>query len=60
MTTAEAASILGVTPTRIRAMIAAGRLKAKRVGRDWLITRAELGIDEGCDSFSHLWDIASN
>ncbi len=42
MTTREAAELLGVSTQRIRAMIAAGRLKAKRVGRDWLITRAEL------------------
>jgi excisionase family DNA binding protein len=36
-TTTTAAVELGVTPGRVRAMIAAGRLKAIRAGRDWLI-----------------------
>jgi excisionase family DNA binding protein len=36
-TTTTAAAELGVTPGRVRAMIAAGRLKAIRAGRDWLI-----------------------
>jgi excisionase family DNA binding protein len=36
-TTTTAAAELGVTPGRVRAMIAAGRLKANRAGRDWLI-----------------------
>jgi excisionase family DNA binding protein len=36
-TTSSAARELGVTPGRVRAMIAAGRLQATLVGRDWLI-----------------------
>jgi excisionase family DNA binding protein len=36
-TTTTAAAELGVTPGRVCAMIAAGRLQATRVGRDWLI-----------------------
>jgi excisionase family DNA binding protein len=41
-TTASAAAALGVTPGRIRAMIRAGRLRARRHGRDWSITAAAL------------------
>ena len=37
LTTATAAIELGVTPGRVRAMIAAGRLQATLAGRDWLI-----------------------
>ena len=36
-TTGSAARELGVTPGRVRAMIAAGRLQATLAGRDWLI-----------------------
>jgi excisionase family DNA binding protein len=36
-TTATAATELGVTACRVRALIAAGRLRASRAGRDWLI-----------------------
>lgn len=36
-TTTTASVFLGVTPGRVRAMIAAGRLRATRAGRDWLI-----------------------
>ncbi len=38
MTTAEAADALGITPRRVRALIASGRLKARRYGRDWSIS----------------------
>jgi excisionase family DNA binding protein len=37
LTTLEAAAALGVTPQRVRVLIATGRLKAQKVGRDWLI-----------------------
>jgi len=37
LTTGSAARELGVTPGRVRAMIAAGRLQATLAGRDWLI-----------------------
>jgi excisionase family DNA binding protein len=42
LTTTRAAAELGVTPGRIRAMIAAGRLKATRAGRDWLLVPKSL------------------
>ena len=38
-TTTTAAVELGVTPGRVCAMIAAGRVDATRLGRDWLIHR---------------------
>jgi excisionase family DNA binding protein len=41
-TTSTAAVELGVTPCRVRAMIAAGRLQATRAGRDWLVTPKSL------------------
>jgi excisionase family DNA binding protein len=41
-TTTTAAVELGVTPGRVRAMIAAGRLQATLAGRDWLIERQSL------------------
>lgn len=34
---AQAAELLGVGPARIRQMAAAGRIPARKVGRDWLI-----------------------
>ncbi|NLG20874.1 MAG: excisionase family DNA-binding protein [Actinomycetales bacterium] len=37
VTTREAASVLGVTQGRVRALIAAGTLRARRVGTQWLI-----------------------
>jgi excisionase family DNA binding protein len=40
--TAEAARRLNVTQSRVRAMIDAGRLKAMRVGREWLIDPKDL------------------
>lgn len=42
LSTDEAAKELGVTRRRVQAMIAAGQIKAKRVGRDWVMTRAAL------------------
>lgn len=40
--TRQVSDILGVTPQRVRAMILAGRLKATKVGRDWLIDPPDL------------------
>jgi excisionase family DNA binding protein len=37
LTTKQAAAALGVSLRRVQALINAGRLKAERVGRDWLI-----------------------
>ena len=42
LTTSQAAAALGVSPRRVQAMIRAGRLKAIRFGRDWLIRPADL------------------
>ncbi len=42
VTTVQAARILGVTRRRVDALIAAGRLPAHRVGRDWLIQVPDL------------------
>ena len=44
ITTKEAAERLGVTPSRIRAMIAAGRLKAHKFGRDHQIRESDLEL----------------
>ena len=38
----EAAERLNVTPTRIRAMISSGRLKATKVGNMWVINPKDL------------------
>ena len=40
--TAEAARRLNVTQSRVRAMIDSARLKAIKVGRDWLIDPKDL------------------
>ena len=42
LTTKEAAERLGVTTGRVRAMIAAGRLRAQKFGRDHQIRDADL------------------
>lgn len=43
MTVAEAAGVLGVDPSRVRALIKAGRLQAARHGeRVWMIERASV------------------
>lgn len=42
MTVIEAAESLGVTPSTIRNQITNGKLRAKKVGRDWHITPAEV------------------
>ena len=42
ISTAEAARRLGVTANRVRAMIRAKRLKAIKVGHEWLIDPKDL------------------
>lgn len=42
ITTVEAAKRLGVTPSRVRALIEAKRLKAFKYGREWLIDPKDL------------------
>jgi excisionase family DNA binding protein len=42
ITTTEAAVELKITRRRIIALITAGRLKASRMGRDWMIDQSDL------------------
>jgi len=38
LTTAEAAELLNVSPSRVLQHIKAGRLLAMKIGRDWILT----------------------
>lgn len=42
LTVNEAAAHLGLAASTVRAMCARGKLPAQRIGRDWLINRADL------------------
>lgn len=42
LTTDQAATILSVSRRRVEALIAAGRLHALKLGRDWVINPADL------------------
>jgi excisionase family DNA binding protein len=42
LNTAEAAEHLNVTPDRVRKLIRARRLPARKLGRDWAIARTDL------------------
>lgn len=42
LTTQQAGEILGVTAQRVLALIRESRLRAAKVGRDWLIARQDL------------------
>lgn len=42
MTIKEAAELLGLSSTTIRVQIHNGKIKAKKVGRDWWITPKEV------------------
>lgn len=42
MTLKQAAALLGVTPDTLRQAIARGALKAKKLGRDWIVTPGEV------------------
>ena len=42
MTLIQAAAILGVTAASLRQQIGCGRIKARKVGRDWHVTAAEV------------------
>jgi excisionase family DNA binding protein len=44
LTTKQAATRLGITPRRVGALIAAGRLPATKLGRDWLIAEESLAM----------------
>lgn len=41
ITTREASTIIGVTIRRVQALIKSGKLPAERIGRDWMIRRAD-------------------
>jgi excisionase family DNA binding protein len=49
---AEAAQLSGLSPTYLRDIARNGRLKAKKVGRDWLTTLA--AIEEYKDTRAHI------
>ena len=40
MSLKEAAAYAGVTPVALRAAALSGTLKARKVGRDWIVTQA--------------------
>ena len=42
MTLKEAAAILNVTPATLRQQIGRGRIKARKIGRDWHVTPREV------------------
>jgi len=44
ITVTAAAALLGVTPQRVRFMIKAGKLQAKKWGRDWQIDAESVEI----------------
>jgi excisionase family DNA binding protein len=46
LTTDRAAQQLGISPSRLRFLIRAGRIAAERLGRDWVITPAALAAFE--------------
>lgn len=47
LTTSQAAQRLGVTPGRVRQMVADGVLPVTRIGRDNLVKAADLRLVEG-------------
>ena len=42
LTLAEAAARLGVSPTTLRVQIRNGKLRARKVGRDWTVSEREV------------------
>ena len=44
LTTAQAASLLGVSPSRVRQLVLGGRLPATKMGRDLLIRESDLAL----------------
>lgn len=42
----KAAALLGLTPRRVQALIAQGKLPAQRIGRDYLIDPGDLELLE--------------
>lgn len=44
LNTTEAAEKLGVSVRRVRALIEEGKLKAKKLGRDYIIAQSDLAV----------------
>ena len=42
LTTKQAAELIGYHPEYIRQLVKAGKLKAEKIGRDWLIPKSKL------------------
>ena len=42
LTVPQAAEILGLSPQRVRALCAQGRIPARKIGRDWMIDEARV------------------
>ena len=42
MTLKEAAELLGVSPDTLRVQVRNGKLKAKKIGRDWQVSPQEV------------------
>lgn len=42
LTTKQVAAQLGITPRRVRQYIKSGRLKAKKIGRDYIVSSRQL------------------
>ena len=45
ITTSEASETLSISIRRIQALINVGKIQAKKIGRDWLISKNELEED---------------
>lgn len=46
MPVSKAAALLGVTPRRVQALITSGKLRAQRIGRDYLIDPGDIKLLE--------------
>lgn len=44
LNTTQVSKILGVNKSRVRQFIAAGRLPARKIGRDWLVKEEDLEL----------------
>jgi len=42
LNTTEAAELLGISVRRVQALIKEGKIRAERMGRDWLISRSAI------------------
>ena len=42
MTLIQAAAVLGITTATLRQQIGRGRIKARKIGRDWHVSAAEV------------------